>query len=113
MKEGIFGGIYYALYIEGKSMGMNSFSAGMIAGIASTLFTHPFEIVRANMQVQIIVENGNQLMEVPLTKQLLNLGREGELLKGVTPRLIKKPLANTMTFLLFEAMENTQNKDIS
>ena len=42
LKEGSFAGIYYALYIEGKNIGLNSFSAGMIAGITSTILTHPF-----------------------------------------------------------------------
>ena len=70
-------GFYYGLYVEGKNMGLNGFSSGMIAGFVSTVLTHPFEIVRANMQVEILVENGNQLLQLPLTKQLANLSREG------------------------------------
>lgn len=36
--------------------------------------------------------------------KLMNLVREGDLLKGVAPRLIKKPLANTIAFIIFEGM---------
>ena len=41
---------------------------------------------------------------VAIGSQLINLMKERELLKGVAPRLIKKPLANTIAFLLFEAL---------
>lgn len=38
-------------------------------------------------------------------KQLVELSKKGHLFDGVTPRLVKKPLANTISFLLFEYME--------
>jgi hypothetical protein len=31
--------------------------------------------------------------------------REGGWGKGLAPRLVKKPIANTLTFLMFEIME--------
>ena len=46
-KEGLFAGGYYTLYQEGKTLGLNSFVAGIIAGMISTSLTHPFEIIRA------------------------------------------------------------------
>ena len=42
---------------------------------------------------------------MPIGDQLINLIKQGEILKGVAPRLIKKPLANTIAFVIFEAME--------
>ena len=35
------------LYQEGKILGLHSFVAGILSGVLSTAFTHPFEIVRA------------------------------------------------------------------
>jgi hypothetical protein len=37
--------------------------------------------------------------------ELQRLRREGGWAKGLAPRLIKKPTANTLTFLIFEIME--------
>jgi hypothetical protein len=33
--------------------------------------------------------------------ELRKLGREGGWAKGLAPRLVKKPIANTLTFLMF------------
>lgn len=51
IKEGSFAGIYYALYVEGKSKGYSAWTAGMVAGLISTLSTHPFELLKTIMQV--------------------------------------------------------------
>ena len=100
IKEGGFAGLYYGFYLEGKKLGLTSFWSGMTAGFISTLASHPFEIIRANMQV--MVSAGQEQM---LQFQVQNLLRNGGLLRGVAPRLLKKPLANTLGFLVFEAME--------
>lgn len=50
IKEGSFAGFYYALYIEGKTLGLSTLVSGMLAGSISTVITHPFEIMRANLQ---------------------------------------------------------------
>jgi len=41
-KEGMFAGLFYTLYSEGKSLGLNSFVAGILSGMISTSITHPF-----------------------------------------------------------------------
>lgn len=51
IKEGTFAGIYYALYTEGKKLGLSSMASGMTSGMISTVLTHPFEIIRASLQV--------------------------------------------------------------
>ena len=101
IKEGSFAGLYYALYTEGKKIGISSSVSGMTAGLISTIITHPFEIIRAHLQVDILGKGEDQLMKVRMGTKLMNLMREGDLLKGVAPRLIKKPLANTIAFLIF------------
>lgn len=48
--------------------------------------------------------------QMSMLKQLGVLVKGGEAFRGVTPRLIKKPLTNTMAFLMFEMMEDRHNK---
>jgi hypothetical protein len=98
-KEGIFAGFFYALYSQGKTMGLNSFVAGILAGMISTSFTHPFEIVRAGMQSDIITDN--KATKQSIGKQISDLFRNKGAFRGLAPRLIKKPLSNTFAFLIF------------
>ena len=102
-KEGLFAGAYYTLYIEGKAYGFNPFVAGMIAGMISTSFTHPFEIVRAEIQSYVLTNNQTAVGSIGL--QVKNLFKSGEAFRGLAPRVIKKPLTNTMAFVIFEKME--------
>lgn len=74
----------------------------MGAGMISTFTTHPFEIIRTNIQVHINFHADEaHYKEKPIAAQLHGLLKDGKLLDGVAPRLIKKPLANTLAFLLF------------
>ena len=43
-------------------------------------------------------------------KEIDKMKNKGGWFKGLTPRLIKKPLANTLTFLLFELFEEVKDK---
>lgn len=67
-KEGMFAGLFYALYSEGKALGINSFVAGMMAGMISTSITHPFEIVRAELQSYVITEH--TISKLSIAKQI-------------------------------------------
>ncbi len=81
----------------------------MGAGVVSTFATHPFEIIRTNIQVHInFHSNEANHREKPIIKQLGSLLTERRLFDGVAPRLVKKPLANTLAFCLFEYMEKIQ-----
>jgi hypothetical protein len=83
-------------------MGLSSPVSGMGAGLISTFTTHPFEIIRTNIQVHINFHaNEAHHKEKPISAQLNGLVKEGKLFDGVAPRLVKKPLANTLAFLLF------------
>lgn len=62
----------------------------------STFITHPFDIIRTHIQVRI-----SQNKELSIAKQFIHLIKSGKLFDGVAPRLIKKPLSNTLAFLLF------------
>lgn len=107
-KEGIFAGLYYMFYQEGKALGLAPLLAGLMSGVVSTLITHPFEIVRAELQSYAL--SGHGPARVGLYKQLEMLVRSGNTFRGVAPRLIKKPLTNTLAFLMFEMMEGGPKK---
>lgn len=101
-KEGIFAGAYYTLYQEGKAFGINAFIAGMVAGMISTTLTHPLEIIRAEIQSFIFTQN--ETASASINRQIQVLFKSGEAFRGLAPRVIKKPLTNTLAFLLFESM---------
>jgi hypothetical protein len=102
-KEGLFAGLFYTLYSEGKTLGLNSFVAGILSGMISTSITHPFEIVRAEIQSYVLTQHS--ITKMSIFKQIETLFRSGEAFRGLAPRVIKKPLTNTMAFLMFEMME--------
>jgi hypothetical protein len=75
----------------------------MAAGIFSTFATHPLEIIRARIQVHVNLDSHHHHPKsVSIVSELVSLAREWKLFNGVAPRLLKKPLSNTMAFLLFE-----------
>jgi hypothetical protein len=87
-------------YEEFKSEGYQKLPAGVISGMIATAFTHPFEIIRAKLQTQGLTETYS-FSEHLIIKELKTLTIEGGWAKGLAPRLIKKPFANTMTFVIF------------
>ena len=110
IKEGAFGGFHYMFYEEFKTMGWHKLPAGILSGMVATAFTHPFEIIRANLQTQGLTET-RPLSEHLILAQLQRLRSEGGWIKGLAPRLIRKPLANTLTFLMFKIIEDFKEKN--
>ena len=74
-KEGLFAGIYYVLYQQGKMLGIQSFLAGIISGIISTTLTHPLQIVRAQLQSFVITQN--ELGGISISRQLKMVVKTG------------------------------------
>lgn len=78
--------------------------SGLVAGFFATMSSHPFEIVRARMQTNRVInseENKCDGVIDGLKNIYKNEGLKGYF-RGLTPRLIKKPLVNTLTFVMFE-----------
>lgn len=76
----------------------------MLSGVLSTAATHPLELIRARLQISGLTEK-HSINEHLIVGELKKLQKSGEWFKGMTPRLLKKPLANTLTFLTFELIE--------
>ena len=107
MKDGIFAGIYYQLYtsIKNSNSGLsalNNFLSGLVAGCCATVISHPFEVVRAKIQAGNTGSVYSKLSE--RFSQIYRTEGMGGFMKGVTPRLARKPLINASTFMVFESI---------
>jgi hypothetical protein len=81
----------------------------MIAGMISTSLTHPFEIVRAEIQSYVLTNN--EAAASSIRRQVSLLFKTGEAFRGLAPRVIKKPLSNTLAFVLFELFETLSDRE--
>lgn len=70
LKEGFFAGFYYMIYQEMKDHGINKVSAGMMSGVLSTAVTHPFELIRARLQIIGLTEKHDSLHEHMIMREL-------------------------------------------
>jgi solute carrier family 25 protein 38 len=116
LKDAPFAGLYFAFMNMAKiylqplhlSSPTNTMAAGMIAGMIATGITHPFEVVRTVIQADLSTN-----YEVGVAKRLAVIYQQEGLkgyMKGLAPRLVKKPLANAMTFTLFEIVKGHDHK---
>ena len=80
---------------------MGKVLSGVSSGMIATAITHPLEIIRARLQTQGLHEQ-HSVNEHLIIYQLRQFVREGGWFRGLAPRLIKKPVANMLTFLFFE-----------
>lgn len=123
LRDAPFAGIYFTIYVRTKRFleekaGENlnlltkSFIAGMIAGIIATILTNPFDIIRARMQyATFIKEEGKKYKSVKdgVIKIYSNEGLHG-FMKGLGPRLLRKPLSNSLSFVIFETIHKVINQ---
>ena len=109
LKQGLFAGVYYKIFLALKTMEDNyqigtNFVNGVIAGLVATAVSHPFEIARAQIQAEM---NGNirqVFRDIYVTE-----GWKG-FFKGLSPRLLRKPVINTTTFVIVEKLESLRKK---
>jgi hypothetical protein len=73
----------------------------------ATAITHPFEIIRAKLQT-IGLYQKHEFSDHLIIAELKKLKSKGGWTNGLAPRLIKKPIANTLTFLMFEILEDSK-----
>ena len=97
------------MYEEMKIKGINKITAGLTAGMLATAVTHPFELIRARLQTMGLHEE-QKVEKHMILKDLIELKRSGDWMRGLAPRLIKKPIANTLVFLIFDVIDNVQGK---
>ena len=123
LRDGPFAGLYFAILNLTKyqlaplnfSSASNTMTAGMVAGIIATTMTHPFEVLRTRLQVDMPsskcykygYDYGNiyqGLYRIWSREGMAGFGR------GLLPRLMKKPLSNALTFTFFEIFKEGHHK---
>lgn len=97
------------LYEELKKYHISKFAAGIGSGMLATAITHPFELIRARLQTMGLKQKV-EFERHMILKELIELKRSGDWMRGLAPRLIKKPMANTLTFIIFELIDEAQDK---
>ncbi|KAL4435331.1 hypothetical protein ABPG74_022814 [Tetrahymena malaccensis] len=123
LKEGPFAGTYYVIYkllknsfthIENDSHYLiSSLFSGMTAGFIATTVSHPFEIIRARLQIiSKFDKNPDQKYNGILDafKKIYEHDGVNGYFRGLAPRLVRKPLANALTFTLFELFHMNSSK---
>jgi hypothetical protein len=67
----MFAGFYYSLYNKGKTYEISSIVSGLGSGVIATAITHPFEIIRAKLQTDLILlQKENNLVKISIFNQL-------------------------------------------
>lgn len=82
-----------------------SLLSGMVSGLVATTVSHPFEIIRARMQIISKFDNNSDYEYKGILDGFRKIydheGYSG-FFRGLAPRLVRKPLANALTFTFFE-----------
>ncbi|KAL4483960.1 hypothetical protein ABPG72_013966 [Tetrahymena utriculariae] len=123
LKEGPFAGTYYVIYKLLKSSFTHikndshylflSLASGMTAGLIATTVSHPFEIIRARLQIiSRFDKNPDQTYNgiFDAFKKIYEHDGVNGYFRGLAPRLVRKPLANSLTFTLFELFHMNSSK---
>lgn len=124
LRDAPFAGIYFAIYVrmkrvfeqkygENMSLTWKTFLAGMSAGIVATLLTNPFDLIRARMQYGFFIkEEGKRYKNVrDGMRKIYKQEGAGGFMKGLLPRLMRKPLSNSITFVVFETFHKLVNRE--
>lgn len=120
LEEFPFGGIFNATYeFTNRKLGFHEnrskigyLFSGTVAGIVATTFTHPFELCRTKLQSQRVDFSRkikNSLILSILFDVYERYGYRG-FLKGLLPRMLKKTIVNSLTFVLYEAIRKREVK---
>lgn len=122
MKDAPFAGIYFVIYIKCKrflesqahsnSLLVNSLISGFTAGVIATSLTNPFDVIRTRLQYGFfITEEDDKYKSISdgFRKIYQKDGIAG-FFKGLSPRLIRKPASNALTFVVFEILFKILNE---
>ena len=78
--------------------------SGLIAGVISTTLTNPMDILRSRLQYGIYNTDDNKKYNGVTDgfKKIYSTEGIWGFTKGVAPRLIRKPLTNSLAFVFYE-----------
>ena len=122
LRDAPFSGLYYAIFSRIRAVleleaapgaggaaaaaagtSLRTFTAGLVAGAAATLLTHPADVLKTRLQIRSA--NGRFVDGRVLLDELAALLRvegAGGLLVGAGARVVKRALSSALTWTLFE-----------
>lgn len=103
---GIFNLVYEYLNKRTESLNTNNyiyFINGLIAGTVATIMTQPLEIVRAQLQYEKKLHHNHKYGKIiGVLYDIYSAEGIRGFEKGILPRLMRKPIANALTFYIYE-----------
>lgn len=121
LKDAPFAGIYFVVYLkckrflelkmDSKSVVLNSLTSGLIAGVIATSLTNPFDVIRTRLQYGFFLneENSKYNSIYDGFKKIYKTDGILGFFKGLSPRLIRKPVSNALSFVVFESFHRILN----
>eukprot|EP01017_Pseudomicrothorax_dubius_P042467 TRINITY_DN6936_c0_g3_i1.p1 TRINITY_DN6936_c0_g3~~TRINITY_DN6936_c0_g3_i1.p1 ORF type:complete len:301 (-),score=42.19 TRINITY_DN6936_c0_g3_i1:132-1034(-) len=113
-RDAPFAGIYFMILSKSNQYlkelevprSLATFISGMIGGSIASVATQPFEVIRTRIQVNFHGKTNDQEYTGILDAIKRIHKEEGPqgFMRGLLPRLMRKPLNNALTFTLFEIM---------
>lgn len=84
----------------------------MLAGIVATTITNPIDIIRTRLQFHKYQDKEKyRSIQDGFNKIYHNEGIKG-FFRGLAPRLIKKPLSNTISWIMYESLSNVYGNKV-
>eukprot|EP01017_Pseudomicrothorax_dubius_P042469 TRINITY_DN6936_c0_g5_i1.p1 TRINITY_DN6936_c0_g5~~TRINITY_DN6936_c0_g5_i1.p1 ORF type:complete len:301 (-),score=58.07 TRINITY_DN6936_c0_g5_i1:112-1014(-) len=115
-RDAPFAGLYFMILSKSNQylkqldipVSLATFISGMIGGSIATAATQPFEVIRTRIQVNFHSKtNGQEYAGIlDAIKRIHKEEGPKGFLRGLLPRLMRKPLNNALTFTLFEIMSS-------
>jgi solute carrier family 25, member 38 len=120
LRDGPFAGVYFVVYknakraletinekaIQEKKMNLSliSFTSGIISGIVATIITNPFDVLRARLQFSHYNDEKKHIYSGILdgVRKMYQYEGIAGFMKGISPRLIRKPISNALAFTTYE-----------
>lgn len=112
LRDAPYSGLYYMFYSQLKSLcpastsaanssrPFSTFACGLVAGLLASVVTHPFDVVKTNMQLRRSTHSNFRVALV------LIYGRQGcgGFFVGLAPRLIRRSLMSALTWTVYESL---------
>jgi len=114
LRDAPFSGLYFMFYSQLKLLlpststsspsshakPIGTFMCGLTAGLAASLVTHPFDVVKTKMQLH---RESHKNLRTALLVVYRKQGAKG-FFSGLAPRMIRRSLMSALTWTIFESL---------
>eukprot|EP01116_Phalansterium_solitarium_P011888 TRINITY_DN27736_c0_g1_i1.p1 TRINITY_DN27736_c0_g1~~TRINITY_DN27736_c0_g1_i1.p1 ORF type:complete len:302 (-),score=80.08 TRINITY_DN27736_c0_g1_i1:565-1470(-) len=119
MRDAPYSGFYFVFYQESKArlkhLGLPTFVlsgvSATVSGVLATVLTHPQDIIKTRLQLQVVQSAGNVAMLTPpayytgigdVVRRICREEGVRGFFKGLVPRLLRRPVTAVVTWVLYE-----------